>query len=284
MSGLAKQLEVTDHSRDSAGLTYVYPVVSRRAGGVSIGINLNPNNACNWRCIYCQVPELKRGPAPPIDMALLEHELRGFVDTLLHGDFMRLHVPEGARNIVDVAFSGNGEPTSAREFPQAIELAGRVLRETGLDRTVKVRLITNGSLLGRRQVQEGLRRLGELGGEAWFKVDAGTAEGYRRINNVVLSPQSVVRNLRRCAKLCPTWVQTCMFALDGEGPSEGEVTAWLDVLGQAGIEHLAGVHLYGLARPSMQPEAGRLSSLPEDRLEAIACRMRALGLTVRVSP
>ncbi|MCZ7653281.1 MAG: hypothetical protein M5R42_01880 [Rhodocyclaceae bacterium] len=69
-----KQLDVTDHSRDSAGLTYVYPVVSRRAGGVSIGINLNPNNACNWRCIYCQVPDLKRGAAPLIDLDRLEGE------------------------------------------------------------------------------------------------------------------------------------------------------------------------------------------------------------------
>lgn len=284
MSGLAKQLAVTDHSRDSAGLTYVYPVVSRRAGGVSIGINLNPNNACNWRCIYCQVPDLKRGSAPPIDMAQLERELRGFVDALLHGDFMRLHVPEGARQIVDIAFSGNGEPTSAREFPQAIELAGRVLRETGLDRTVMIRLITNGSLLGRSQVQQGLRLLGELGGEAWFKVDAGTAEGYRRINNVELSPEAVVRNLRRCARLCPTWVQTCLFALDGEDPKEEEVTAYLNVLNQAGIENLAGVLLYGLARPSLQPEAGRLSRLPEERLEAIAGRLRGAGLTVRVSP
>ena len=281
---MAKQLEVTDHSRDSAGMTYVYPVVSRRAGGVSIGINLNPNNACNWRCIYCQVPDLKRGSAPPIDMAQIERELRGFVETLLHGDFMRLHVPEGARQIVDVAFSGNGEPTSAREFPQAIELVGRVLRETGLDRTVKIRLITNGSLLGRRVVQEGLRRLGELGGEAWFKVDAGTTEGYRRINNVELSPESVARNLRRCAKLCSTWVQTCIFALDGVNPTEEAVSAYLDVLIEAGIEHLAGVHLYGLARPSMQPEAGRLSSLPDDELEAIARRLREQGLTVQVSP
>lgn len=281
---MAKQLEVTDHSRDSAGMIYVYPVVSRRAGGVSIGINLNPNNACNWRCIYCQVPDLKRGSAPPIDMAQIERELRGFVETLLHGDFMRLHVPEGARQIVDVAFSGNGEPTSAREFPQAIELVGRVLRETGLDRTVKIRLITNGSLLGRRVVQEGLRRLGELGGEAWFKVDAGTTEGYRRINNVALSPESVVRNLRRCAKLCSTWVQTCLFAVDGEGPTEEAVSAYFDVLGKAGIERLAGVHLYGLARPSMQPESGRLSNLPEIELEAIARRLREQGLTVQVSP
>lgn len=284
MSGVAKQLEVTDHSRDSAGLTYVYPVVSRRAGGISIGINLNPNNACNWRCIYCQVPGLRLGSAPPIELGRLEGELRGFIGELLQGDFMRSKVPEHARKIVDVAFSGNGEPTSAREFPDAIELAGRVLRETGLDGTAKIRLITNGSLLGRSRVQEGLRRLAALGGEAWFKVDAGTAAGYRRINGVNLSPESVVRNLRRCAQLCPTWVQTCMFALDGEAPAEGEVRAYLDVLGRVGVTSLAGVHLYGLARPSMQPEAGRLSSLPQGRLEEMAARIRALGLAVRVSP
>ncbi len=63
-----KALSTTDHSRDGAGLSYVYPVVSRRAGGVSVGINLNTNNACNWRCIYCQVPDLVRGAAPPVDL------------------------------------------------------------------------------------------------------------------------------------------------------------------------------------------------------------------------
>ena len=76
------KLSTTDHSRDSAGLRYVYPVVSRRAGGVSIGINLNTNNACNWRCIYCQVPDLVRGTAPPVDLALLEKELSDFLHDL----------------------------------------------------------------------------------------------------------------------------------------------------------------------------------------------------------
>ena len=65
---MTTRLTVTDHDRDVAGLTYVYPVVSRRAGGVSVGINLNPNNACNWRCVYCQVPDLVRGAAPVIDV------------------------------------------------------------------------------------------------------------------------------------------------------------------------------------------------------------------------
>lgn len=281
---VSKQLDVTEHSRDSAGLRYVYPVVSRRAGGVSIGINLNPNNACNWRCIYCQVPNLKRGAAPAIDLALLDSELRGFTGVLLHGDFMRRHVAEDMRRIVDIAFSGNGEPTSADAFPEAIEIAGRVRRESRLDGEAALRLITNGSLVGRGRVQEGLRLLGHLGGETWFKVDAGTEEGLRRINGADVSPAAVARNLRRCTELCPTWVQTCLFALDGEGPKERDVTAYLDVLGMAGLENLAGVHLYGLARPSMQPEKDRLTRLPEEKLEEIARHLRARGLTVRVSP
>src|SRR5512147_826880 len=101
-------------------MTYVYPVVSRRAGGVSIGINLNPNNACNWRCIYCQVPDLKRGGPPPLDLAQLEDELRRLLEDIVHGGFMAQRVPEDLRVLADVAFSGNGEPTSAPEFPQAV--------------------------------------------------------------------------------------------------------------------------------------------------------------------
>ena len=78
-------------------MTYIYPVMSRRAGGVSIGVNLNPNNACNWRCIYCQVPELSRGTAPAIDLAKLEAELRALLHEILHGDFMQSQVPAGSK-------------------------------------------------------------------------------------------------------------------------------------------------------------------------------------------
>jgi hypothetical protein len=88
-------LKTEDHSRDSAGMRHVYPVISRRAGGVSVGINLNPNNACNWRCIYCQVPDLTRGGPPPLDLALLERELDGFLRAAVAGDFMATRVPAG---------------------------------------------------------------------------------------------------------------------------------------------------------------------------------------------
>jgi wyosine [tRNA(Phe)-imidazoG37] synthetase (radical SAM superfamily) len=276
-------LSTDDHSRDSAGMRYVYPVVSRRAGGISIGINLNPNNACNWRCVYCQVPDLKRGGPPPIDLELLERELDGFLHRIASADFLADLAPAGARRIVDVAFSGNGEPTSALEFGAALDIVAQALERHGLLGKVKIRLITNGSLVDRVRVREALARLGRLGGEAWFKVDAATAAASQRINGLRLNPDTVRRRLRLCGGLVETWMQTCVFAWDGAPPAEDEVAAYLEFL--TGVEDaVAGVLLYGLARPSLQPEAARLGRLPQSWLDALARKIEKTGLTVRVSP
>lgn len=279
-------LTTTDHRRDSAGLTYVYPVVSRRSGGLSIGINLNPNNACNWRCIYCQVPDLQRGAAPQTDLELLRRELREFIGNVQHGDFFqRFQVPPEHRAIRDIALSGNGEPTSAPEFDKVVKLISAVGDEFGLLGKIKWVLISNGSLLRRPRVQRGLLGWRELGGEIWFKLDSATEAGVRRINGISCSPSSVMNSLETAAKLCPTWIQTCLFALDGQPPSEAETQAYRGFIEQAlgrGIA-LQGVLLYGLARPSMQAEAPRLSPLRAEWMEAFAANIRDLGLEVRLS-
>ncbi|MDD5180095.1 MAG: radical SAM protein [Gallionellaceae bacterium] len=278
-------LSVTDHSRDSAGLRYVYPVVSRRARGVSVGINLNTNNACNWRCIYCQVPDLKPGSAPPVDLALLEQELRGFMHELLHGDFMQRRVPEGMRRINDIAISGNGEPTSAKEFAQVVELIGKIKRELALPADIKLVLITNGSLIYRENVQRGLRRLAQLNGEVWFKLDRASEAGMAGVNNTHTSMGKVRESLVTAIGLCPTWLQTCWFVLDGEPPAHQDENDYLEFL--AGFlregKALQGVLLYSLARPSLQPEAPRLKALPAAQMEAFAARIRDLGMAVKVS-
>jgi wyosine [tRNA(Phe)-imidazoG37] synthetase (radical SAM superfamily) len=284
MPASSVRLSVADHSRDSAGMTYVYPVISRRAGGVSVGINLNPNNACNWRCIYCQVPDLKHGGPPPIDLDLLEAELREMLAQLYEGDFLERHAPPEARKVVDIAFSGNGEPTTATEFTEAVERVCRCIDAQVPDKPPILRLITNGSMLGRATVRRGIAMIGARAGEVWFKVDAGDAVTMRRINGIALQPATVLRRLRQCGELCTTWVQTCLFALDGKPPTAIELEAYRVLLLQA-RSSIAGVHLYGLARPSMQAEASRLSSLSADLLEEQATRIRAeTGLTVQVSP
>jgi len=281
----ATNLSVTDHDRGSAALRYVYPVVSRRAEGVSVGINLNPNNACNWRCVYCQVPGLTRGTAPPVDLAVLENELRSFLQELLHGDFMQSRIPESSRRINDIALSGNGEPTSAAEFVQVIELIGRVRREIAVPEAVKTVLITNGSLLYRSEVQQGLRAMAQLNGEVWFKLDRASEAGMRLVNDTSTSMDKVRDNLVTAIALCPTWLQTCWFALDGEPPSRQDEEDYLEfVSGLLRDGHKPqGVLLYGLARPSRQAEAPRLSNLPEEELQRFAARIRQLGVEVKVS-
>jgi wyosine [tRNA(Phe)-imidazoG37] synthetase (radical SAM superfamily) len=277
-------LTTDDHRRDSAGLRYVYPVISRRAGGVSIGINLNPNNACNWACVYCQVENLTRGGPPPIDLDCLERELAGFLDDALNGDFMQRQVPPEARRLMDVAFSGNGEPTSATEFAGAVGVVGKVLERFDQKGKLLVRLITNGSLMHRSDVQSGIRHLGKLGGEVWFKIDRATAEEVAEINGVPWQMAKTSKNLEICTGLAPTWVQTCWFALDGLAPPPASRMAYCDLLRPLAGK-LAGVHLYGLARPSMQVAASRLNPLPVEVLADFSRQIeKETGIRVIVSP
>ena len=297
-----RQLSVVNHDRDAAGLSYVYPVVSRRAGGVSVGINLNPNNACNWRCVYCQVPDLSRGNGPDIDLALLERELRGLLDDIQHGDFMQRRVPEGSRVLKDIALSGNGEPTTSPQFEEVIELLERVLRERELLGELPLTLITNGSMANKPHVLRALERFATLGGVVWFKLDRVTRECMQAVNSVAGEGARQVERLTAVSRICPTWIQTCVFGQESPsggapelaatnelGPSDAELRELLRVFGELAQRRLRlplqlnGVLLYGLARPSKQAEAPRLVALSAERMQEIAARIEAVGLPVRLS-
>jgi len=279
-------LSTANHDRDAAGMTYVYPVVSRRAGGVSIGVNLNPNNACNWHCAYCQVPELVRGSAPEIDISQLNSELEAFIEALLHADYMQEHVPEDCRQVCDVAISGNGEPTSSRQFEDVVQCIVQALSKVELLGRINIVLITNGSYLHRPEVQRGLKLMAKHRGQVWFKLDAGSDDAMSRINGVNLSAQRQMQQLEQATSRCPTWIQTCLFAWDSQQPDESEIVAYLDFLHTAqnrGVK-LEGVLLYGLARPSMQPEAVHVSALPEMWMHEQKRRIEEVcGLKVKLS-
>ena len=70
------------HWRDNA---YCYPVISRRSGGLSIGINLNPDTACNFDCIYCQVDRTTPPAVRKVDLDRLKEELNNLLDAFAGG-------------------------------------------------------------------------------------------------------------------------------------------------------------------------------------------------------
>ena len=278
-------LESNNHNRDIAGLKYIYPVLSRRAGGLSVGINFNTNNACNWRCIYCQVPDLKLGAAPEMDFQLLEDELRFFLQTVIQGDFyQRFQVAEHQRVIKDIAISGNGEPSSLKDFTKAVELIGQVATELGVFPDSHYVLITNGSLIHLPKVQDGLKVLKTYGGEVWFKFDSATEQGQTLINNAQQSCQSHINNLILATQCCPTKLQICLLDDDGKGLTEQEQTALLGLLANIKANtDLQSVMLYTIARPSLQPEASQLAPLSIVVLNGLADEIRRMGFDVSVS-
>lgn len=75
------------------------------------------------------------------------------------------------RRTNDIAFSGNGEPTTYPELAEAIQLAADLKRSHELDE-VKTVLITNASHLARPSVIRGLEVMDAANGKVWAKLDA----------------------------------------------------------------------------------------------------------------
>ncbi|MDK2126100.1 hypothetical protein [Parachitinimonas caeni] len=227
-----------------------------------------------------------RGNAPAIDLELLQHELHSALQALLHGDFMQRHVPEGVRRFNDIALSGNGEPTTSHEFSDVIRIIAASRASFGLDESVKTVLITNGSQLHKPVIQASLSEMSNLNGEVWYKLDRVPDGTLSVVNQVALTRSAVLRHLIAASQVCRTWVQTCMFELDGWLPSEQEITDYLELVQAAKVAggKLEGVLLYGLARASTQPEAPRLGRAPEAWMRSLAQRIESLGLAVRLSP
>lgn len=276
---MTKTLSTSDHSRDIAGLKYIYPVISRRAGGVSIGINVNTNNACNWRCIYCQVPNLVRGSAPIMNFSLLEKELRFFIKQVLQGLFYKqFNVPKSLQTIKDIAISGNGEPTSLKNLNSVIELTGDIALEMGLFPKSHFVLITNGSLINQPNVQASLKALNNYQGQVWFKLDSATKKGRQSINDSYLSTEKVLNNLKTSASLCETSLQTCLLNCTDSDDAIREHKAYIELLQE--IKQLKipikKTMLYTLARPSLQPEASFIKKVDIEQINQFADQIRKL--------
>ncbi|MDQ5920306.1 MAG: hypothetical protein QG673_362 [Pseudomonadota bacterium] len=265
------QLTIQNHTRVFNDFCYIYPVVSRRSQGLSLGINLNINNACNWRCVYCQVEGLVRGKPEPIDLVKLEHELDYMLNWIVNGDFLEQRAPVELRKFNDISLSGNGESTLSHQFTAVVEIIAKLRKKYQLSQQKTV-LITNGSEVEREDIQIGLRLLSTLNGEIWFKVDSVIKSGINRINQVNLSIESIKKRLLLASNLCKTYIQTCMFKNSGQDPSLDEVAEYINFVDDV-KNSITGVLLYSTARNPALPEGNNISSVSEEFLANIATQL-----------
>ncbi len=158
-------------------------MISRRSDGLSIGINLSPDAACNFNCVYCQVDRSTKRQTHRVDPSRVAEELRELIslarDGALFDDPAFSDVPDELRTIKDIAFSGDGEPTACKRFLDCVEAAAQVKRDEGLDE-VKLALFTNACYLTKPKVVAGLEVLDGANGVIWAKLDAGTEAYFER--------------------------------------------------------------------------------------------------------
>lgn len=273
-------LTFSDHSRHFKDCIYVYPVVSRRSQGVSLGINLNINNACNWRCVYCQVEGLVRGKPERIDLSRLKFELDIMLDWIVNGKFIREYAPVGLQRFNDICLSGNGESTLSEDFVAVCQIIAELRKKYAIGSDVKTVLISNGSEILKESVQQGLTIISENNGELWFKIDRANHDAINLVNQVSIDLNGVIKRLKLASSLCITYVQSCWFRVDEIEPAAELVAEFVDLMVQL-KPYIAGVLLYSTARNPALPEGNNISQVSPEFLTNLADQIARSGIIVK---
>ena len=267
---------VQDHTRVFQDLIYVYPVISRRSRGLSIGVNLNPDKRCNFDCVYCEVDRRTPGRAESVNLGQLREELSWLIRYAQDGGLATQpkfdQVPEMTRVVRDIAFSGDGEPTMVPNFDECVRTVTGVMAELGLT-GAKLVLITDSAGLDKGTVRRGLELMSAHNGEFWCKLDAGTEPYYRLVNRSAVRFERILTNLRETARAHSIVIQSLFLRVHGEPMPAAELGAYCDRLNeilQAG-GRIREVHAYTIARPTPEPWATKLTA---DELKAIAATIR----------
>jgi wyosine [tRNA(Phe)-imidazoG37] synthetase (radical SAM superfamily) len=261
------------HERRWKANRYVYAVVSRRSRGISVGLNLNPGKECNFDCIYCQVNRQVPASTRKVDMQALETELDLLLEAEKNGSIY-LESPfdllsDSEHGVRDIAFSGDGEPTTFPYFGDAVRIAARARNRFELHAT-KLILLTDAAYLDKPAVKAALDVLDSNNGEIWAKLDAGTEEYFRMVNRPNVTLERIVRNIVDTARIRPVTIQSLWFRITGAPPPEEEIEAYcarLNEMVSAGGK-FSLLQLYTIAREPAEPSASPLSSLELDSLAA----------------
>jgi wyosine [tRNA(Phe)-imidazoG37] synthetase (radical SAM superfamily) len=263
---------------------YVYVVLSPRARGLSVGLNLSPARTCNFDCVYCEVNRRQPGLTESLSVEVMARELERTLASIQLGQLRRLacfaHTPAELLELRHVALSGDGEPTLCPEFAEVVQAAIH-LRALGTFPFFRLVLMTNGSGLDQPAVQQGLKFFTKQD-EIWAKLDVGTQAYMDRVNRARVPLAKVLANIRVLGQQRPVVIQSLFAAIQGEEPPEAELEAYalrLLELKQGGAQ-IALVQLYSAGRPPANSGCGHL---PLKTLSRFAHRIqKTTGLPVEV--
>jgi wyosine [tRNA(Phe)-imidazoG37] synthetase (radical SAM superfamily) len=264
------------HERLFEGNRFVYPVLSRRSGGISLGVNLNPDKICNFDCIYCQVDRTRQSETRFVDTAALTEELERALKTITSGAIYETEkfrsTPPQWRRFNDIAFSGDGEPTTYTNFDEIVSACAELKRRNGLD-DVKLVLITNASMFHRPHVERGLAILDANNGEIWAKLEAGTEAYYKLVERTPIPFRQILDNITAQARVRPLVIQALFMQIHGQSPSRGELEAFCDRLNE--ITEVGGqlnlVQIYTVAR---RPAEEFVAPLPDEEVDGIVALVK----------
>ena len=265
-----------DHSRTWRENKFVYPVLSRRAKGLSIGINLNPSKVCTFNCIYCQVNRKIAPITSKVDLGTLIRELNAMLDWVVSGEIWNdphfADVPTEMRRINDIAFSGDGEPTAFRNFADMVQMAADAKGRHNL-KSVKLVVISNASRFHTQTFRRALPTLQTRQGEVWAKLDAGSPAHFARVNRTSVSFKRILANIEWLSKQMAIVIQSCFFRLNGEAPSDTEIELYIARLRKIRDDggHIKCLQLYTLVR---RPADAKARALSHDELDELANRIR----------
>lgn len=266
-----QEVSVARHPRSYRGSAYVYPVLSRRARGISIGINLNPDKVCNFDCIYCQVDRTTAPKLRRVDEARLKEELLALLREAKGGELFDRpefrSVPESFRVVRDITFAGDGEPPSYANFKGVVEEVLAIKKAAGFA-DLKVILLTNATLIDRPKVKEAMRLMDRDHGEFWLKLDAGTEEYYRLVDRTTIPFAKVLANILEAARERPVVLQSLFMRVRGAGPAPEEISAYCDRVSEitSGGGRVSLIQVYTVARPPAESFVAPLSDGDLDRI------------------
>ena len=270
--------------RDFLDNRFVYAVVSARARGLAVGVNMCPDKSCNFQCVYCEVHRNGAALPAPLDVEAMAAELK---KTLAYVRAGRLRerpwyrtLPDELLQLRHVALSGDGEPTLSPAFAAALQAVVHVRALSGFP-FFKLVLLTNATGLDQPHVQHGLRHL-TRSDEVWAKLDGGTQAYVNKVNRASVPLEKILSNILLLARERPVVIQSLFPAINGEEPPLEEIEQYshrLVELKKAGAQ-ISLVQIYSATRPSPNSESGHL---PLKVLSRIAQTVRqTTGLAAEV--